>query len=119
MVEIVQTFITGGILCVIAQIIMDKSKLTPAHVLVLAVSSGVVLSAIGIYDYIVEFGGYGATIPLPGFGHALAQGAINHTKTQGLIGALSGGIKNTSVGITVAIIIGYLIAVMFNPKSKK
>jgi len=117
--EYVKAFITGGIICVIGQILMDKAKLTPAHVLVSFVTAGVILTAIGIYEPIVEFGGAGATVPLPGFGYSLAKGAIGEIQKAGLLGAFTGGIKGTAGGITAAIAFGYTIAVIFNPKSKK
>lgn len=98
---------------------MDGTRLTPAHVLVIFVSSGVLLTALGIYDPIVEFGGAGATVPLPGFGYALAKGAIRGVKENGLLGAFTGGVSATSGGVAAAIVFGYIMAVFFTPKSKK
>lgn len=117
--EYLWVFITGGIICVIAQIIMDKTKLLPAHVLVLYVTGGVVLTAIGFYPKIVEFGKAGATVPLIGFGYALAQGAKDAVDSQGLMGALVGGVTNTAGGISAAVIFGYFAAVLSTAKSKK
>ena len=114
----VSAFIVGGIICVIGQILMDTTKLTPARILVIFVTSGVILGAFGIYDKLVEIGGAGATIPLPGFGNSLAKGAIKAVKEQGLLGAFTGGITGTAAGITAAIFFGYLMALIFNPKTK-
>lgn len=98
---------------------MDRTNLTPAHVLVLFVTSGVVLTAVGIYQPVVEFGGAGATIPLPGFGYSLAKGAITEVKEAGLLGAFTGGVKAAAGGIAAAVVFGYSMALIFNPKSKK
>ena len=114
----VSAFIVGGIICVIGQILMDTTKLTPARILVIFVTSGVILGAFGIYDKLVDLGGAGATIPLPGFGNSLAKGAIKAVKEQGLLGAFTGGITGTAAGITAAIFFGYLMALIFNPKTK-
>lgn len=116
--DYIRAFITGGIICVIGQILMDKTKLTPARILVMFVTLGAILGAFGIYDKIVEIGGAGATIPLPGFGNSLAKGAIKAVEEKGLIGAFTGGITGTAAGITAAIFFGYLMAVIFNPKTK-
>lgn len=116
--DYIRAFITGGIICVIGQILMDKTKLTPARILVIFVTAGVILGAFGIYDKIVDIGGAGATVPLPGFGNSLAKGAIKAVKEDGLIGAFTGGITGTAAGITAAIFFGYLMAVIFNPKTK-
>ncbi len=113
-----KAFIVGGIICIIGQIIINKTKLTPAHVLVLFVTSGVVLTDIGIYEPIVKFGGAGATVPIPGFGYALAKGAIKGVKEDGILGAFTGGISSTAGGVTAAIVFGYLMALLFNPKTK-
>ncbi|MDK2919726.1 MAG: stage sporulation protein [Candidatus Petromonas sp.] len=117
--EYIKAFIVGGIICVIGQLLMDSTKLTPAHVLVTFVTSGAILTALGIYEPIVKFGGTGATIPLPGFGYSLAKGAIDSVKKAGLLGAFTGGIESTAGGVAAAIVFGYLMAVIFNPKSKK
>ncbi|WIV10725.1 stage V sporulation protein AE [Proteiniborus sp. MB09-C3] len=117
--DFIKAFIVGGIICVIGQIIMDTTKLTPAHVLVLFVTSGVVLTAVGIYEPIVEFGGAGATVPLPGFGYSLAKGVIEAVKKDGIIGAFTGGITATAGGVAAAIFFGYIMALIFNPKTKQ
>lgn len=116
--DYIRAFIVGGTICLIGQILMDKTSLTPARILVSFVTAGVILGAIGIYDPIVEYGKAGATVPLPGFGYALAKGAIKEVEKNGLIGAFTGGIKATSAGIAAAIFFGYLMAVIFNPKTK-
>lgn len=112
-------FIVGGLICVVAQILMDKTKLTPARILVSFVTLGVILGAFNIYDYVVKIGGAGATVPLPGFGYSLAKATIKEVHKSGLLGAFTGGIKGTAGGITGAIIFGYIMAVLFNPKTKE
>lgn len=112
-------FLIGGIICVIGQLLMDGTKLTPAHVLVIFVTSGVILTAIGVYEPLVKIGGAGATVPLPGFGYALAKGVFKGVQENGLIGAFTGGVEATSGGITAAVVFGYLMAVLFTPKSKQ
>lgn len=116
--ELIKAFIIGGLICVIGQLLMDLTsyRMTPAHVLVTFVTSGAILSALGIYQPLVDFAGAGATVPLPGFGHALAQGAIKAARTNGLIGVFAGGVSATAVGITAAVVFGYLVSVIFNPK---
>lgn len=114
-----KAFITGGIICLIAQIIIDNTSFNAAKVLVLYVLIGAILSAFGIYDYIIEFGSTGATIPLTGFGHVLAQGVIEEVEKEGLIGAVTGGFKAASGGITTIIVAGYINAVIFSPKTKQ
>ncbi len=113
-----KAFVVGGIICIIGQIIINKTKLTPAHVLVLFVTPGVILTAIGIYEPIVKFGGAGATVPIPGFGYVLAKGAIKGVREDGILGAFTGGISSTAGGVTAAIVFGYLMALLFNPKTK-
>ncbi len=116
--EYFQAFLVGGVICVLGQLLMDGTKLTPAHVLVSFVTLGVILTAIGIYNPIVEFGGAGATVPLPGFGYSLANGVIEAVDKQGLLGVFTGGIQGTAGGVAGAIIFGYIMAVIFNPRSK-
>jgi stage V sporulation protein AE len=117
--DYLKAFIVGGIICVIGQILMDKTKLTPARVLVLFVTLGVILQGMGLYQKLVDIGGAGATVPLPGFGYALAKGAVKGVKESGLIGAFTGGITGTAGGIAGAIVFGYIMAVLFNPRSKR
>ncbi len=114
----VSAFIVGGILCAIGQLLIDKTKLTPARILVLYVTAGVVLTAIGIYDKIVEIGGAGATVPLTGFGYSLARGAFKDVDAHGMLGAFTGGLKATAAGISAAILFGYIFSVIFSSKAK-
>ncbi|MCI8631803.1 MAG: stage V sporulation protein AE [Firmicutes bacterium] len=109
-------FAVGGVICVIGQILLDTTKLTAPRILVILVVSGVLLTAVHLYQPIVDFAGNGATTPLPGFGYALAKGAMDGAK-DGFIGAVTGAVKETAAGITVAIAFGYIIALIFNPKS--
>lgn len=115
----VYAFLVGGVICVVGQILIDKTMMTSARILVLFVTLGVVLTALGIYEPIVKFAGAGATTPLTGFGYALAKGAIRGAQENGIIGAFTGGVTATAAGITAAVVFGYLNAVLFNPKSKK
>lgn len=112
-------FIIGGIICSLGQILIDKTKLTAARILVLYVTTGVVLSALGLYQKLVDLAGAGATIPLTGFGHTLAKGAFNDVEKYGILGAFTGGIRGGAAGITAAIFFGYLISVAFTPKAKR
>lgn len=112
-------FIIGGAICVIGQLLISLTRLTSARVLVLFVVSGVVLSALGLYEPLVELAGAGATTPLTGFGHSLCKGAVEGAKELGIIGAFTGGIKATAGGITAAIVFGALNAAIFTPKTKK
>ena len=116
--EYLKAFLVGGLFCVIGQILIDKTKLTPARILVSYVVAGVLLSAIGIYDKIVDFAGAGATVPLTGFGHNLAQGVKESVQETGILGALIGGIRHAAGGITAAILFGVLAALLFKPKDK-
>lgn len=116
--EYARAFLCGGILCLIGQILIDKTSLTPAKILVIYVVSGVVLGGLGLYKYVVEFGGAGATVPLTGFGYLLAKGVEKAVQEQGLLGALTGGVTAAAGGITAAIFFGYLVALIFKPKSK-
>ncbi|KAB3531476.1 stage V sporulation protein AE [Alkaliphilus serpentinus] len=111
-------FIVGGLICVIGQLLMDTTKLAPAHVLVIFVTLGVILTALGIYQPLVDLGGAGATIPLPGFGYSLAKGVIKGVNEKGFFGVFTGGIEATAGGITAAVVFGYMMAVLFNPKTK-
>ena len=115
----VKAFVIGGVICVIGQILMAKTKMTSARILVLFVTLGVVLGAIGVYEKIVEFAGAGATIPLTGFGNSLAQGAIKAVKETGWLGAFTGGVSATAGGVAAAIFFGYLNAVIFKAHGKK
>lgn len=112
----VKAFIVGGLLCVIAQILIDKTKLTPARILVSYVVSGAILTAIGVYKPLVDFAGAGATVPLTGFGYSLAMGVKKAVAENGLFGAITGGLTATSGGIAVAVIMGVVCAVIFKVK---
>lgn len=116
--DYVMAFIVGGIICVIAQILMDKTKLTPGRILVIFVTTGVILGALKIYDPIVKYGKAGATVPLPGFGYNLAKSVMKEVDKMGILGAFTGGIKGTAAGITAATFFGYIMSLIFNSKSK-
>ena len=108
----------GGALCLIGQVLIDKTKLTPAKILVLYVVMGVVLGGLGLYEPLVEWGGAGATVPLTGFGYLLAKGVAKAVEEQGLLGAFTGGVTAAAGGITAAVFFGYLVALLFKPKPK-
>ena len=112
-------FVVGGGLCVIAQILIDKTKLTPAKILVGYVCIGVVLTAVGAYEPLVKLAGCGATVPLSGFGYAIANGVKTAVEEKGLLGALTGGIGATAGGITAAICFGLLASFVFSSKPKR
>lgn len=117
--SLLKAFLVGGAICVIGQILIDKTKLTPARILVIFVTTGAILGGLGIYKYVVEFAGAGATVPLTGFGYNLSKGAIEGVKTSGLVGAFTGGVKNAAGGIAAAIFFGYLASLVAKPKMKK
>lgn len=114
-----KTFLVGGLICVIGQILIDKTKLTPARILVSFVVAGVFLQLFGVYQYIVDFGGAGATVPLTGFGYTLCKGVKEAVEESGAIGIITGGLKAASGGISAAIIFGLLTALIFKSKPKK
>ena len=114
----VKAFCVGGLICVIGQILMQTTKLTSARILVGYVTAGVILGALGLYKPIVDFAGAGATVPLLGFGYALARGAIEGVKETGILGAFTGGVTAAAGGIAAAVFFGYLAAVLFKPKMK-
>ena len=118
MMTYLKVFLTGGLLCVIGEALILKTKLTPARILVLYITAGVIFSAAGLYGPLVRFGAAGATVPLTGFGHALAQGVISAVQEKGLIGAFLGGLQATAGGIAAAVFFGFLAAVCFKPKPK-
>lgn len=111
-------FLVGGILCAIGQVLIDYTKLTPARILVAYVVAGVVLSGFGIYKSIIDFGGAGASVPLTGFGHLLAEGVRKGVDEKGLLGILTGGLTASSGGITAAILSGLAVCLVFKPKEK-
>lgn len=116
--DCLKAFFVGGVICLIGQILTDYTKLTPARILVSFVVAGVILTALGIYGPIVEFGGAGATVPLTGFGYSLAKGVEEAVKEHGIIGAFSGGLTATAAGIAASIFFGYLMALIFKPGDK-
>ncbi len=105
-----KAFLVGGLICVVGQLLVDLTKLTPARILVTFVVAGVVLTAVGVYEPLVEWAGAGATIPLTGFGYSLANGVKEAVAAKGFLGALSGGIEGTAAGITAAVVFGFLAA---------
>ncbi len=115
----IKAFVVGGLLCVIGQLLLAKTNLTFAKILVIYVVAGVVLSGFTIYGQLVDYAGAGATVPLTGFGHVLAQGVKTAIDEKGWIGIITGGVIATAGGITAAIFFGYLCALIFNPKTKR
>ncbi len=116
--DYLKAFLIGGLLCVIGQLLIDLTKLTPARILVVFVVAGGILSGLGWYGPLVEFAGAGATIPLSGFGHSLVKGATEAARKEGVIGAFTGGITATAAGVAAALVFGYLVALIFKPKTK-
>ena len=116
--EYLKAFVVGGALCVLGQLLIDKTKLTPARILVSYVVLGVLLGAVGLYEPLVEFAGAGATVPLTGFGNTLAKGVREAVDQQGFLGIFTGGLKATAGGITAAITAGLLAALLFRPRDK-
>jgi len=117
--QLLKCFFVGGLICIIGQILIDKTKLTPARILVAFVTVGAILGGLGIYKYVVDFAGSGATVPLTGFGYNLAKGAIDGAREQGLIGVFIGGIKASAGGIAAAVFFGYIASLISKPKIKK
>lgn len=118
MLDLIKAFIIGGVLCVIGQILIDKTKLTPARILVSYVVIGVLLGALGLYEPLVEFAGAGATVPLTGFGYNLAKGVKEAVQQDGFLGIFTGGLKSAAGGITAAILFGLLAGLIFKAKDK-
>ena len=116
--EYVKAFVVGGALCVIAQLLIDYTKLTPAKILVSYVVLGVVLGGVGLYEPLVEFAGAGASVPLLGFGNTLARGVREAVDEMGFLGVVTGGLKATAGGITVAIVSGLAMSLIFKPRDK-
>ena len=114
--QILRAFIVGGLICVVGQILIDKTKLTPARILVIFVTTGAILGGLGIYQHLVDFAGAGATVPLTGFGYNLAKGAIEGIKESGLVGAFTGGVKASAGGIAAAVF--FRLYCLFNFKTK-
>jgi len=116
--EYIRAFLTGGLLCLAGQILIDKTKLTPARILTGYVTAGVALGGLGLYEPIVRWGGCGATVPLTGFGWLLAEGVREAVAKQGLLGALTGGLTASAAGIAAAVVFSLLAALVFRPRAK-
>ena len=116
---LLKAFLVGGVLCAIGQILIDKTQLTPARILTGYVVAGVLLSALGLYQPLVDWGGAGATVPLTGFGHSLAKGVQKAIGEQGWLGVLTGGLSATAGGITAAVVFGVIMALIFKPGDKR
>ena len=117
--QLFRCFIVGGSICLIGQILIDKTKLTPARILVIFVTTGAILGGLGLYQHLVDFAGAGATVPLTGFGNNLAKGTIEAVREQGIIGAFTGGVKASAGGIAAAVFFGYIASLISKPKMKK
>lgn len=117
--EYFNAFLCGGILCVIGQLLVDRTKLTPARILVCYVVAGVILGGLGIYQHLIDWAGAGATVPLTGFGSLLAKGVKKAVTQKGLIGAFTGGVTAAAGGITAAVFFGFLVALIFKSKPKR
>lgn len=116
---LLKCFLVGGAICIIGQILIDKTKLTPARILVIFVTTGAILGGLGIYQYLIDFAGAGATVPLTGFGANLAKGAMKEVQNSGLLGAFVGGVKASAGGIAAAVFFGYIASLLAKPKIKK
>ena len=116
--EYLKAFLCGGLLCLIGQVLIDRTQLTPARIVVIFVVAGAILGGLGWYEPLVEFAGAGATVPLTGFGYSLSKGVMEEVQSAGWIGVLSGGLKATAAGISAAVIFGFVGAVLFQPKLK-
>lgn len=116
--DYLKAFVIGGLICAIGQILIDKTKLTPARILVSFVVAGVVLTAVGVYGPFIEWAGAGASVPIVGFGYLLANGALEAVREMGLFGALTGGVKAASAGIAASIFFALIVALIFRPKDK-
>lgn len=117
--EYLNAFLCGGLLCAVGQIILDRTNLTPARILTGYVVAGVFLQAVGVYQYVVDWGGAGATVPLTGFGYSLAKGVARAVAEKGLLGIITGGLTATSGGIAAAVVFGLLMAILCRPKEKR
>ena len=117
--DYLNAFLCGGILCTIGQILVDKTKLTPARILTGYVVAGVLLSALGLYQPLVDWGGAGATVPLTGFGHSLAKGVAKAVAEKGWLGVFTGGLTATAGGITAAVVFAVIMALLFKPGDKR
>lgn len=114
--NVLMAFVIGGFVCVLAQLTVDLSKLTPAHVMVTFVALGAIVSGTGLYEKFIEVGGAGLTLPLTSFGHVLVQGMLDDMKVEGWLGLLTGGLKAASMPLTAAILLGLIMSVLFKPR---
>ena len=117
--EYLKAFLVGGAICAVGQLLLDKTKLTPARILVCFVVLGVILGACGVYKPLADFAGAGATVPLTGFGYSLAKGVARAVAEKGLLGVITGGLTATSGGIAAAVVFGLLMAILCRPKEKR
>ena len=117
--EYLNAFLCGGLLCAVGQIILDRTNLTPARILTGYVVAGVFLQAVGVYQYVVDWGGAGATVPLTGFGYTLAKGVAKAVAEQGLLGVITGGLTATAGGIAAAVVFALIMALLCKPKEKR
>ena len=117
--EYLKAFLCGGLLCLIGQVLIDRTQLTPARILTSYVVAGVFLSAVGLYQPLADWGGAGATVPLTGFGHSLAKGVEKAVAEKGWLGVLTGGLSGTAAGITAAVTLGVLMALLCRPGDKR
>lgn len=117
--EYLKAFLCGGLLCLIGQVLIDRTQLTPARILTGYVVAGVFLSAVGLYQPLADWGGAGATVPLTGFGHSLAKGVERAVAEKGWLGVLTGGLSGTAAGITAAVTLGVLMAILCKPGDKR
>ena len=119
MMDYINAFWVGGLICVVGQLLLSLTNMTPARILVTFVTAGCILTALGLYAPLVEYAGAGATVPLTGFGYSLAKGVIEQVAQKGAIGIFTGGVMATAAGITAAVLFGYPVSILFNPKVKK
>ena len=113
-----KAFVVGGLICLVGQSLIDKTKLTPARILVLFVTLGVALTAVGLYGPLVDFAGAGATVPLTGFGYTMAKGVVKAIQEQGILGILTGGVTAAAAGVAAAVFFGYIAALLSKPNDK-
>ena len=117
--EYIRAFIIGGLICVIGQILIQRTKLTSARIVVIFVSAGAILTGLGLYQPLIDYAGAGASVPLTGFGYTLAKGVMEEVKNSGWLGIFTGGLKAAAGGICAAVLFGYIASALFNPQSKK
>ena len=119
MMDYINAFWVGGLICVVGQVLLSLTNMTPARILVIFVTAGCILTALGLYGPLLKYAGAGASVPLTGFGYSLAKGVIEQVAQKGAIGIFTGGVMATAAGITAAVLFVYLVSVLFNPKVKK